>query len=150
MWTSSIQLKSLEDTRNVAKKIALQLKRGDVLALFGTLGAGKTTFTRYILEQFGIEEVPSPTFTLLQTYDLPHTIFYHFDLYRLNTPEEALNLGLEEAFYLGTSLIEWPERLGRLLPSTALMCSFESTPLFERILTFKGSAEWEQRLKNIF
>lgn len=104
-------------------------KRGDVVALRGPLGAGKTVFARGFImararaagmadEEIG--EVPSPTFTLVQTYDLPDTPIWHFDLFRLERPEDALELGIEDAFAMAISLIEWPERLGALLPSNRL------------------------------
>jgi len=94
-----------------------------VVALAGDLGAGKTTFARALIAAFAAEagqpapEVPSPTFTLVQTYEFPRATIWHFDLYRIERPEDALELGIEEAFADGIALIEWPERLGPLLPA---------------------------------
>jgi tRNA threonylcarbamoyladenosine biosynthesis protein TsaE len=93
------------------------------VALVGDLGAGKTTFARALIAAFAAEagqappEVPSPTFTLVQTYDFPRAAIWHFDLYRIERPGDALELGIEEAFGEGIALIEWPERLGPLLPA---------------------------------
>src|SRR6266700_1981101 len=104
-------------TAALAARIASLARPGDVIALKGELGAGKTSFARaFIRARNGREAVPSPTFTLVQTYELPGGAVWHFDLYRLHSPEEAWELGIEEAFHAGIALIEWPERLGSLLP----------------------------------
>jgi tRNA threonylcarbamoyladenosine biosynthesis protein TsaE len=110
-----------------AKRLARLAAPGDVFALFGDLGAGKTALARAFInalpDEFGqpcAEEVPSPTFTLVQSYEAPGLEIWHVDLYRLGAPDEALELGLEEAHGEGALLIEWPERLGGLLPATRL------------------------------
>src|SRR5690606_26715067 len=96
-----------------------------VLCLRGGLGAGKTAFARGILRALGVaEEVPSPTFNLVLTYDTPHGPLWHFDLYRIETPEEAAELGLEEALSEAIVLIEWPERLGEFVPAERLELEF--------------------------
>ena len=107
------------ETEKVAKAFAKTLKKGDIVALYGTLGAGKTAFCRGLIRSLTgeIDEVPSPTFTLLQTYETKNFVIYHFDFYRLKNPDEAYEIGIEEAFYDGVSLIEWPEKLGNLLPA---------------------------------
>ena len=106
------------ETEKVAKAFAKTLKKGDIVALYGTLGAGKTAFCRGLIRSLTgeVDEVPSPTFTLLQTYETKNFVIYHFDFYRLKNPDEAYEIGIEEAFYDGVSLIEWPEKLGNLLP----------------------------------
>lgn len=103
--------------------LAPLLQAGDIIALNGELGAGKTTLARAILQGLGADEdVPSPSFTLVQCYDSPPLRLpaWHVDLYRLSGPDEALELGLEDAYEQTVCLIEWPDRLGRLLPASAL------------------------------
>jgi tRNA threonylcarbamoyladenosine biosynthesis protein TsaE len=109
-------------TAALAARIATLARPGDVIALKGELGAGKTSFARaFIRARAGRDEVvPSPTFTLAQPYDFPDVTIWHFDCYRLRDAEEAWELGIEDAFRDGISLIEWPERLGHLLPSRRL------------------------------
>lgn len=126
---------------------------GDVLALWGDLGAGKTTLARgFISAVVPMEEaVPSPTFTLVQTYpaafDGGPADVWHFDLYRLKSAEEAYEVGIEEAFAAGVSLIEWPERLGSLLPRHRLdVTLLPGTTGDSRILSLAGSDTWMQRL----
>jgi len=117
MYQKNITCLTEDDTRKLAEKIAKIAKKGDVFALFGTLGVGKSTFSRYFIQNLtGAKEIPSPTFTLLQTYDAPSFEIYHYDMYRLKNPEEAFELGIEESFYNGVNLIEWPEKIAPLLP----------------------------------
>ncbi len=106
------------ETQSIATAFAKTLKKGDIIALYGTLGAGKTAFCRALIQSLtgNKNDVPSPTFTLLQTYEAPDFLIYHFDFYRLKNPDEAYEIGIEDAFYDGVSLIEWPEKLGYLLP----------------------------------
>jgi tRNA threonylcarbamoyladenosine biosynthesis protein TsaE len=135
-----------EETAAFARKIAAQIRPQDVILLKGELGAGKSTFARALIQTLcGKEtEVPSPTFTLVQTYETPSFILWHFDLYRLKYAEEAHELGIEEAYGSGVSLIEWPERLGALLPKNCLEIELSyGNHENERILRLKG---WEDRL----
>ncbi|MBI2254535.1 MAG: tRNA (adenosine(37)-N6)-threonylcarbamoyltransferase complex ATPase subunit type 1 TsaE [Proteobacteria bacterium] len=126
---------------------------GDVLALWGDLGAGKTTLARGFIGALvpSEEAIPSPTFTLVQTYpaqigERPVEI-WHFDLYRLKSAEEAYEMGIEEAFAEGISLIEWPERLGSLLPRHRLDVTLLAGSTGEsRILNLAGSDAWQRRL----
>jgi tRNA threonylcarbamoyladenosine biosynthesis protein TsaE len=106
-----------QETARIASELAQKLHVGDIVALYGTLGMGKTAFCRGFIQSFlNGQDVPSPTFTLLQTYDTPKFPIYHFDMYRLKSPEEAFEIGIEDAFAEGVSLIEWPEKIGNLLP----------------------------------
>src|SRR5689334_25266717 len=109
-------------TAALATRVSAAAAAGDVIALKGDLGTGKTSFARAFIRARGNpdEEVPSPTFTLVQIYELDPIAIWHFDLYRLQSAEEAWELGIEDAFGTATSLIEWPERLGPLLPARRL------------------------------
>lgn len=109
-------------TEALAAAYAARLAPGDIIALTGDLGAGKTVFARALIRALGraagieIDHVPSPTFTLVQLYELADFTLYHFDLYRLEAPEEVWETGIEEAFAGGVSVIEWAERIEHLLP----------------------------------
>lgn len=117
----TLDLAGEADTAALGARLATAARPGDVVALYGDLGAGKTTLARALIRALmGLEtEAPSPTFTLVQTYPAPNLPIWHFDLYRLEDPGEARELGLEEAVD-GLALIEWPERLGRYLPHARL------------------------------
>ena len=128
------------ETASVAAQIAPLLKQGDIVALKGTLGVGKTTFVRHLVKYLTKSDidVPSPTFTLLQTYETPNFLIYHFDFYRLKTPEEAYEIGIEDAFSDGVSLIEWPDKIGSLLPKKHKEILFEILPNNIRHISLKG------------
>jgi tRNA threonylcarbamoyl adenosine modification protein YjeE len=104
----------------LASRLALVLATGDIVALSGPLGAGKTTFVRAVVTRLGGEgEVPSPTFALMQRYETPRLTLTHCDFYRL-TPSELDELGLDDAASEGAVLIEWPERASSWLPADRL------------------------------
>lgn len=141
-------------TGRLAAAIAARARVGDVVALEGGLGAGKTSFARaFIRARAGDPtlEVPSPTFTLLQTYDLPGGAVWHFDLYRLAAPEEVWELGLEEAFVEAIALIEWPERLGAALPDPHLDVVLAIADLSSegRVARLTPSAGWRDRVAGL-
>lgn len=123
----TVDLPDLAATERLSRRVAERARPGDVIALAGGLGAGKTAFARgFIAARLGrAEEVPSPTFTLVQTYEADSGTIWHFDLYRLAKPEDAWELGIEQAFRDGISVIEWPERLGALLPADRLDIALE-------------------------
>ena len=107
----------MEATAAAAASVAALARQGDVFCLYGDLGAGKTTFARGFLHALAVDEdIPSPTFNLLLTYDTALGTVWHFDLYRLAAPDEVIELGIEDAFDEGICLVEWPERLGPWLP----------------------------------
>lgn len=124
--TLQIELQAEQDTIEFANALAPVLNPGDTLLLDGPIGAGKSTFARALIQaRLGRkEDVPSPTFTLVQTYEDQSGDLWHCDLYRLTHPDEAFELGLDEAFLTGICLIEWPDRLGDAAPKDALCLHF--------------------------
>ena len=135
----------------LAVRIAGLAVSGEIIALKGDLGTGKTVFARAFIRACGNQDdVPSPTFTLVQVYDAGPTMIWHFDLYRIRAPEEAWELGIEDAFVAGISLIEWPERLGPLLPGRRLELGFAfgDGPGARRIAMDPGNG-WQTRLAMI-
>jgi tRNA threonylcarbamoyladenosine biosynthesis protein TsaE len=139
-----------DDTEEIARRLAPLLKTGDVLALSGPLGAGKTAFARALIRALGIaEDVPSPTFTLVQTYSPPKgPEIAHFDLYRLESPNDVWELGWDDVVDRDILLIEWPERLGAgFLPPDRLEIEIavaEGTA--RRCFTLRGLGSWRDRL----
>ncbi|MCY4481125.1 MAG: tRNA (adenosine(37)-N6)-threonylcarbamoyltransferase complex ATPase subunit type 1 TsaE [Rhodospirillales bacterium] len=114
-----MRVETLPETEGLAQRLAPHAAPGDVIGLCGALGSGKTAFARaFIRARLGrpAEEGPSPTFTLVQLYEHAAGAIWHFDLYRLDGPEDAYELGIEDAFADAISLIEWPEKLGDLMP----------------------------------
>src|ERR1700753_880927 len=114
-------LLNLDATAQLGSAIAARLGVGDCVALWGDLGAGKTTLARAVLRGLGVsEDVPSPTFTIVQRYETPHLVVNHYDLYRLKSAREMTELGFDEALEDGAVLVEWPERAPEALPVDAL------------------------------
>ena len=109
-------------TERLGRAVAGRLRAGEAVCLYGPLGAGKSTLARALVRALTdeAEEVPSPTFTLVQAYEGPAFPIAHFDLYRLKSAEEAYEIGLDEALQVGAAVIEWPERLGQALPPDRL------------------------------
>lgn len=114
-------LPDLFATQALAARIALDLRAGDVLALSGDLGVGKTEFARAMLWALGVtDDVPSPTFTLIQRYEVNGFVISHFDLYRLSSSDELDELGWDDACAEGVCIVEWPERAQGRLPPNAI------------------------------
>ena len=134
-------------TAAFAGTIAPLLSAGDTLLLEGDIGAGKSAFARALIRaRLGrMEDVPSPTFTLVQTYETPDVDIWHCDLYRLTHPDEALELGLDEAFENAICLIEWPDRLGDAAPLNALRLAFSVRDDGHHVIV-SGPESWATRL----
>jgi tRNA threonylcarbamoyladenosine biosynthesis protein TsaE len=140
-------------TAFLAERLAEVARPGDVIALAGDLGSGKTALARAFIRYLTTadEDVPSPTFTLVQVYECDHATIWHFDLYRLDKPDDALELGIEDAFADGISLIEWPERLGAWLPPDHLLVRLEpGATATARRAEIGGGAKWSDRLVELF
>lgn len=142
-----IRLSSPDETEAFGRALAGRLRPGDVVALAGDLGAGKTTLARGVLRGLGVRgEVASPTFPIVQAYAPPEARIpvWHVDLYRIDDPLELDELGLEEALDEAALLIEWPERLPRLWPQ-ALRLTLRTAPDGARALTAEVPAAWGGR-----
>lgn len=130
--------KSVEETLEIAEKYSKTVQPGDIICLKGNLGAGKTHFVKGFVRGFGISEtvVSSPTFTIINEYEGERPV-YHFDCYRLEQPEDALEIGAEEYFYGdGVCIVEWPERILGILPTDAKKITIKTISENEREIIF--------------
>ncbi len=148
-FTASLVLASEDETSALGACLAPRLVGGDTILLKGPIGAGKTHLARAIIQtrlaSVGLnEDVPSPTFTLVQTYSDGEFQIWHADLYRLGDPQEVHELGLEDAFVSDIALVEWPEKLGPITPDDALTVEFTLTGETRRIDFSSGSAKWQR------
>ncbi|HEU0163363.1 MAG TPA: tRNA (adenosine(37)-N6)-threonylcarbamoyltransferase complex ATPase subunit type 1 TsaE [Rhizomicrobium sp.] len=142
-FRGAIALPDLDATLRLGGGIAAGLKPGDAVALWGDLGAGKTTLARAILRALGVTgDVPSPTFTLVQGYDTPGLPVSHYDLYRLKEAREIDELGFDDALADGAVLVEWPERAPEALPTDALHVRLSLVDGM-RQARLTGPARWE-------
>jgi tRNA threonylcarbamoyladenosine biosynthesis protein TsaE len=138
-------LPDLAATEALAARIAALARRGDAILLEGSLGAGKSAFARAFLRAASGDpalEVPSPTFTLVQSYETPRGPVHHFDLWRLDGPGSVVELGWDELTE-DIVLVEWPDRLGDLAPADALHITLQALDAERRQATLSG---WEDRL----
>jgi len=143
-----IELSDLAATEALAARIAALVRPGDTILLEGDLGAGKTAFARALLRAASADpalEVPSPTFTLVQSYATSIGTVHHFDLWRLDGPRGLGELGWDEARD-GIVLVEWPDRLGPDVPEDALTLTLAIAGPTQRRVTLSGSGEWRVRL----
>jgi len=142
-----ILLKSSDETAALATAFAPLLSVGNTILLNGSVGAGKTHFARALISTClndinALEDIPSPTFTLVQTYELNHVDIWHADLYRLTSLSEVYELGLDTAFEDAICLLEWSNRLGEMLPKNALTLNLNITEEDFREVTL----EWEDTI----
>jgi tRNA threonylcarbamoyladenosine biosynthesis protein TsaE len=142
----SIDLPDEAATGALGRALGALLRPGDVVGLVGALGAGKSSLARAAIAALtGELDIPSPTFGLAIRYDAPDAAIWHFDLYRLARSADAWELGLEDAFDSGISLIEWPERIAALLPEETLIVRLDHAGAGRRAL-IDAHAGWETRL----
>lgn len=142
-------------TAALGAALASVARPGDVIALSGELGSGKTVLARGFITALAppdasAEEVPSPTFSLVQCYERSPAPIWHFDLYRLEDPEELIELGLDEALAEGIALIEWPEHAGPYLPDERLDVRLENVGDKDvRRARLQGASSWRERLQSL-
>ena len=151
-----LELPNLSATQYLGALLADGLAAGDVISLSGSIGAGKTTLARAIILAANPNEtdVPSPTFSLVQTYELvDKTPLWHLDLYRIESPEDAMQLGLDDAFVDAACLIEWPDRLKKFLPKSTLSIhlyhAYDDNSDGIRFADMTAPPQWAERLKAI-
>jgi len=147
---TDLHLAGPDDTARLGRWLAGCLRPGDTVLLQGPIGSGKSHLARSVIQSWlgRLEDVPSPTFTLVQTYGEGETEVWHADLYRLSHPDEVIELGLDDAFGRAVCLIEWPERLGGAMPSSALRLTFLQEGEGRRVI-LTGSPDWAERLSRI-
>jgi tRNA threonylcarbamoyladenosine biosynthesis protein TsaE len=148
------QVASQLESEAFAETLAGVLAAGDMIALEGGLGAGKTTLVRALIRALLCDpeaEVPSPTFTLIQTYNAEKFEIWHADLYRLGDEEEVYELGLDEARLHSLCLIEWPDRLPASWQADALKITLTDVPdaVDARVIQLTGGQEWQDRLQGL-
>lgn len=143
---------SENDVIKVGAQLSKKLRKGDCICLSGDIGAGKSVLCRSIIQSLQItpEEVPSPTFTIVQTYPCKEFEIWHCDLYRLGSSDQLFELGLDDALETEVCLIEWPDRLGPYAPKSSLWIDIEIDN-GSRTLRFQASDtnNWKKRLENI-
>jgi len=159
MLVLQLELPDLAATQHLGALLADGLVVGDVISLSGPLGAGKSTLARAIIISANPNEtdIPSPTFSLVQTYELADgTPLWHLDLYRIENPEDAMQLGLDDAFVDAVCLIEWPDRLEQFLPKSTLsvhLCQADGDDLDDaagiRLAKITAPPHWADRLQAI-
>jgi len=151
--TLILSSQSPDQSRQIAQALAPQLRAGDTILLSGDVGAGKTHFARSVIQASLTipEDVPSPTYTLVQSYPGQWGDIWHADLYRLSSPHEIEELGLSQAFEEAICLIEWPDRLDGLAPVQALILTLTSgEDQNHRQLDFCWSdPRWNDKLKGL-
>ena len=141
------------ETEELASALKENLQNGDIILLKGEIGAGKSLFARSLIQSAmdQVEEVPSPTFTIVQTYETKLGSIWHADLYRLTDQSEIFELGLIDAFVNEIVIVEWPDRLGHLEPQDALTVEIVILENDKREVIFStNSSMWKARLEKTF
>lgn len=151
--TLTVPLPDEAATRRLGRILSQHLRPGDVVALTGDLGAGKTALARALIQaRFGPggedEDVPSPTFTLVQTYETPDLLITHVDLYRLDDPDDVRELGLADALDEGAILMEWPEKWDAM-PASRLDITLALVGETARVAHLTGRGAWAPRLQSL-
>ena len=149
MLINKFNIHKENQTRFIAQEISKICKKGDVLAISGSMGSGKSTFIRYFIRKISnAKSVPSPTYNIILPYETKHFVIYHMDVWRLKNHNEALSLGITEMFDNSVFLIEWAEKIKMILPDDSLMLFIKNNKN-QKWLEIIGNEAWKKRLKNI-
>ena len=149
MFIYNFNIQEENKTKIIAQEISKICKKGDVLAISGNMGSGKTTFIRYFIQKVSkAKSVPSPSYNIMLPYESRYSKIYHMDVWRLKNHKEALSLGITEMFDNAIFLIEWAEKIKIILPSDSLNLSIKNINN-QKILEIEGNEIWKKRLKNI-
>ena len=149
VYSKTLQFHSPKETAAYATALAEKLTHGDIILLNGDVGAGKSYFCRALIHAVLLyeEDIPSPTFTLVQQYDTEIGEVWHTDLYRLTDPSEVIELGLLDAFEHAVVLIEWPDQITDFLPSSALNINISASGHEARVFHFSWTdKKWDEKL----
>ena len=139
-----------EKTKYIAEKISNICKKGDVIALSGRLGIGKTTFAKHFIRKVSkVDQVPSPSYNLLLSYKTNNTMIHHMDAWRLKNIEEAISLGITEMYENSIFIIEWAEKIKKILPSDCLRLQLFEEKSIKKI-SVEGNSNWKKRLEPFF
>ena len=142
-----INIKSEKKTKFIAEELYKICKTGDLIALSGELGSGKTTFARYFIKKAtNVKVVPSPTYNLMLPYKTKLSTIYHMDAWRIKDQDEAASLGITEMFENSIFIIEWADKIKNLIPESCLTLIINTKENL-RELIFKGNTNWKNRLQ---
>jgi len=149
MFIYNFNIQQENKTKIIAQEISKICKKGDILAVSGGMGAGKTTFIRYFIKKISkAKNVPSPSYNIILPYESKHSIIYHMDAWRLKSHDEALSLGITEIFNDAIFLIEWAEKIKVILPDNCLNILIKNINN-KKFLEIEGNETWKKRLKKI-
>ena len=149
MIINNFNIKEENETRIIAEEISKICKKGDVLAISGNMGVGKTTFIKYFIQKITkAKSVPSPSYNIILPYESRHSTIFHMDAWRLKNYNEALSLGITEMFDNAIFLIEWAEKIKVILPNDCLKLLIKNIKN-KRFIEIEGNEAWKKRFKNI-
>ena len=149
MLINNFNIQEENKTKIIAEKISKICKKGDVLAISGSMGIGKTTFIKYFIQKFSkAKNVPSPSYNIILPYEAKHSTIFHMDAWRLKNHNEALSLGITEMFDGAIFLIEWAEKIKEILPNDCLKILIKDIKN-KKYLAIEGNELWNKRFINI-
>ena len=149
MFIKSFNIQEENKTKIIAEEFSKICKKGDVLAISGSMGVGKTTFIKYFIQKISkAKSVPSPSYNIILPYESKHSTIFHMDAWRLKNHNEALSLGITEMFDDAIFLIEWAEKIKVILPNNCLKLIIKNIKN-KKFIEIEGNEVWNKRFKNI-